>query len=164
MSAKIAKRTRGVNAVLNQLIVVASDRSDDDIRGDVEKVLRLNDSVDKPRIAVDVSRGKVALTGKVASLAEKRIAELAASGVTGVTGVENQITVGLSSDRTNEDIAEEIRGLIVHSVYLDDASRRHATAASPTYTRIGKSQGTTEHGHLGRSVPMASQRHRSHLA
>lgn len=121
MSARIAKRTRGVNAVLDQLIVVASNRRDDDIRADVEKVLRINDGVDEPRIAVDVSRGEVALTGKVASLAEKRIAELAASGVTGVTKVNNQITVSLTSDRTNEDIAEEIRGLIVHSVYLDDA-------------------------------------------
>ncbi len=122
MSAQIAKRTRGVKAVLNQLIVLASDRRDDDIRSDVEEVLRINDSVDKPRIAVDVSRGEVAMAGKVESLAEKRIAEFAASGVTGVTKVNNQITVGLISDRTNSDIAEEIRGLIVHSIYLDDAS------------------------------------------
>ena len=35
MAAAIAKRTRGVEAVLNQLIVVVSDRRDDDIRGDV---------------------------------------------------------------------------------------------------------------------------------
>jgi len=85
MAAAIAKRTRGVEAVLNQLIVVASDRRDDDIRGDVDKVLRINDSVDEPRIAVDVSRGEVSLTGKVDSLAEKRIAELVAGGVNGVT-------------------------------------------------------------------------------
>jgi osmotically-inducible protein OsmY len=122
MAGAIAKRTRGVGAVLNQLIVVASDRSDDEIRDDVDKVLRINDSVDELRIAVDVSRGEVSLTGKVDSLAEKRIAELAASGVTGVTAVNNQITIGLSSDRTDEEIAEEIRGLIVYSVYLDDAS------------------------------------------
>ncbi|GAA4467914.1 BON domain-containing protein [Novipirellula rosea] len=120
MADTIAKRTRGVTAVLNQLIVITSDRSDDDIRADVEKVLRINDSVDEPRIAIDVSGGEVALTGKVASLAEKRIAELAASGVTGVVKVDNQIAVSLSSDRTDKDIAEEIRGLIVHSVYLDD--------------------------------------------
>lgn len=122
IAGKIAKRTRGVGAVLNQMLVVASDRSDDDIRDDVDKVLRINDSVDEPRIAVDVSRGEVSMTGKVDSLAEKRIAELAASGVSGVTSVSNQITVRLSSDRTDEEIAEEIRGLIVHSVYLDDAS------------------------------------------
>lgn len=122
MAAAIAKRTRGVGAVLNQLIVFVSDRSDDDIRNDVAKVLRINDSVDQPRIAVDVSRGEVSMTGKVDSLAEKRIAELAASGVSGVIAVNNQITVGLSRDRTDEEIAEEIRGLIVHSVYLDDAS------------------------------------------
>ena len=122
MAGEIAKRTRGVGAVLNQLIVVASDRTDDDIRDDVIKVLRINDSVDEPRIAVDVTRGEVSMTGKVDSLAEKRIAELAASGARGVNAVNNQITVSLSSSRTDEEIAEEIRGLIVHSVYLDDAS------------------------------------------
>jgi len=124
MAGTIGKRTRGVTAVLNQLIVVASDRSDDDIRGDVDKVLRINDGVDELGIAVDVSRGEVSLTGKIYSLAEKRIAELAASGVTGVKAVDNQIIVRVSSDRTDEEIAEEIRGLIVHSVYLDDASVR----------------------------------------
>ena len=122
MATTIAKRTRGVSSVLNQLIVVASDRKDDDIRSDVEKVLRINDSVDEPRIAVDVSRSEVSLTGKVDSLAEKRIADLAASGVSGVASVNNQITVGLRGNRTDDDIAEEIRGLIVHSVYLDDSS------------------------------------------
>ncbi len=122
MAGGIAKRTRGVEAVLNQLIVVVSDRSDDDILAGVDKVLKINDSVDEPRIAVDVSRGEVSMIGKVDSLAEKRIAELAASGVSGVTAVNNQITVRLSSDRTDEEIAEEIRGLIVHSVYLDDAN------------------------------------------
>ncbi len=121
MAVKIAKRTRGVEAVLDQLFVVASNRKDDEIRSDVEKVLRINDSVDEPRILSNVSRGEVALFGKVASLAEKRIAELAASGVSGVSKVNNQITVSLSTNRTNEDIAEEIRGLIVYSVYLDDA-------------------------------------------
>lgn len=122
MAGAIAKRTRGVQAVLNQLIVVASDRGDDDIRDDVIKVLRINDSVDEPRIAVDVRRGEVSILGKVDSLAEKRIAELAASGVNGVTTVNNQISVSLAHDRTDEEIADEIRGLIVHSVYLDDSS------------------------------------------
>jgi len=60
------------------------------------------------------------LAGKVDSLAEKRLAELAASGVRGVTSIENQLTVGLPSQRSDEQLRAEISGLIVHSVYLDN--------------------------------------------
>ena len=119
-ASSVAKRTRGVQAVLNQLIVQASDRSDEEIREDVVMRLRANDSLDRLEIAVAVNRGEVAITGKVDSLAEKRLAEIAAAGVRGVTSLENQLTVGLSRQRSDEELREEIAGLIVNSVYLDD--------------------------------------------
>lgn len=121
LASQIAKRTRGVVAVQNQVIVPVSGRSDDEIRDDVQHVLAANDSVEKPKISIEVSAGEVAMLGRVDSLAEKRIAEFAASGVRGVTNVDNQVTVGLSSDRSDEELREEINALIVQSVYFDDA-------------------------------------------
>ncbi|QEG43187.1 BON domain-containing protein [Roseimaritima ulvae] len=121
LASRIAKRTRGVEAVLNQILVKTSERSDDAIREDVLKVLRVNDSIDKPQIVVDVSAGQVAMTGKVDSLTEKRIAEFVASGVRGVTDVENQLTVKLLPMRSDDELRDEINALVVHSVYLDDA-------------------------------------------
>ena len=121
LASRIAKRTRGVEAVLNQILIKASKRSDDEIREDVMKVLRINDSVDAPQIVVNVSGGEVAMIGKVDSLAEKRIAEFGASGVRGVRNVANQLTVDLLTPRSDQDLREEISALVVQSVYLDDA-------------------------------------------
>ncbi len=122
LASRIAKRTRGVEAVLNQIVVKVSSRSDDELRQDVLKVLRINDSVDLPQIVVNVKAGEIAMTGKVDSLAEKRIAEFVASGVRGVTNVVNQLTVDILTDRSDEDLREEISALLVQSVYLDDAN------------------------------------------
>lgn len=122
LAASIAKRTRGVQAVQNQILVKRSDRKDSAIEEDVEKVLRLNDSVAEPRITADVNAGRVSLFGKVESLAEKRIAEFSTSGVRGVTGIDNRITVEVSSERSDAELRDEIKALIVQSVYFDDAT------------------------------------------
>ncbi|MCS7469750.1 BON domain-containing protein [Stieleria sp. ICT_E10.1] len=123
-AGQIAKRTRSIQGVLNQLYVDRSDRSDDAIRKDVLMRLRVNDSLDRPEIVVNVENGSVAMTGKVDSLAEKRLAETAAAGVRGVTEVQNQLTVGLTKPRSDEELREEIQALIVNSVYFDDVEIR----------------------------------------
>lgn len=119
-AAMMAKRIRDVMGVDNQIIVQHKSRSEDAIREDVEMRLRTNDSLDRKEVAISVERGTVAMTGRVASLAEKQLAEIAAAGVPGVAEVENQLTVGLESDRSDQDIKEEVKGLILNSVYLDD--------------------------------------------
>jgi osmotically-inducible protein OsmY len=121
IAASIAKRTRGVVAVQNRILVERSSRSDSEIQSDVEKVLQINQSVEHPPITTEVSGGTVSLLGKVDSLAQKRIAEFAAAGVRGVSEVDNQITVRMSSDRTDEELRAEISALIVQSVYFDNA-------------------------------------------
>lgn len=121
IAAAVAKRTRGVAAVQNRLFVERSSRSDSEIQADVEKVLQINQSVQHPPIATAVSGGTVSLLGKVDSLAQKRIAEFAAAGVRGVSEVDNQITVRMSIDRSDEELREEIIALIAQSVYFDNA-------------------------------------------
>ena len=122
LATRIAKRTRGVQAVMNQTIVKRSQRTDEEIQQDVTKVLRLNDGVERPQITTTVEEGVVSLIGKVDSLAEKRLAELAASGVRGVTGMENQLTVASQSNLTDAEQRDQIAGLLVHSVYLDNVN------------------------------------------
>ncbi|QEF96168.1 Osmotically-inducible protein Y precursor [Stieleria maiorica] len=123
-AGEIAKRTRSVQGVINQIYVEPTSRSDDKIREDVLMRLRVNDSLDRPEIVVNVENGSVAMTGKVDSLAEKRLAETAAAGVRGVTDVQNQLTVALAKPRTDDELREEIQALIVNSVYFDDVQIR----------------------------------------
>lgn len=119
-AVSIAKRTRGIAAVADQIIVKKSDRKDSEILADVQKVLRINDSVEQQRITSQVKNSVVSLLGAVDSLAEKRIAEMAAGGVRGVVDVESQITIRPNADRTDREMRDEIAGLLVHSIYLDD--------------------------------------------
>lgn len=122
IASSIAKRTRGVEAVQNRILVERSARSDSEIQSDVQKVLLINQSVEHPPITTEVSGGTVGLLGKVDSLAQKRIAEFAAAGVRGVSEVDNQITVRMSRDRSDEELRAEISALIVQSVYFDNAN------------------------------------------
>jgi osmotically-inducible protein OsmY len=119
-AATMAKRIRDVLGVDNKLIVQPPTRSDAAIRDDVEMRLKTNDSLHRKDIVIAVERATVAMTGRVESLAEKRLAEIAAAGVVGVMDVDNQLTVGLDPDRSDRGIKEEIKGLILNSVYLDD--------------------------------------------
>ncbi len=121
VASQIAKRTRGIVAVQNQIIIPVLDRGDEEILGDVRNVLAASGSVTKPKIDVSVRRGEVSLRGKANSLAEKRNAESIVSGIRGVRSVDNQITVRLSSDRPDEELQKEISELIAQSVYFDDA-------------------------------------------
>ncbi len=119
-ASTVVKRTRGVQGVLNQLIVKPTERSDDEIRDDVVTRLRANDSLERREIVVSVSNGEVALAGKLQSLAEKRLAEIAAAGVRGVIAVDNQLTLRPAPDRSDDAMRDEIAGLIANSIYLDD--------------------------------------------
>lgn len=119
-ASTVAKRLRGVRGVLNQLVVESTNRSDDEIRDDVIARLHTNDSLERREIVVSVSNGEVALTGKLQSLAEKRLAEIAAAGVRGVIAVDNQLTLRPDPDRSDDAMRDEISGLIANSIYLDD--------------------------------------------
>lgn len=119
-ASDLCKRIRDVRGVNNQVLVQTPSRSDQEIRDDVLMRLKTNDSLDRKEIVVAVENGSVAMTGRVDSLAEKRLAEIAASGVRGIVDVDNQLTVGLDPERTDQDLKEEVKALIVNSVYLDD--------------------------------------------
>lgn len=121
-AGEIAKRTAGVKAIANQIVIDPTERTDDAILADIRTRLRANDSVERSAIEVEVTAGRVTLIGQTDSLAEKRIAELAAGGVAGVQAIDNQLTVRNISERSDEEMRAEIAALLVHSVHLDDAS------------------------------------------
>ena len=76
-------------------------RSDDRIREDINDRLTDHHAIDASDIEVEVNGGEVALSGKVDSRYEKRLAEDIVESVSGVNHVENRIRVNRSGTFSN---------------------------------------------------------------
>lgn len=88
LASKVAKSVGGVRALDNQINVdYEKDRSDYEIRTEIEKVLEWDVLVDDGLIDVDVQDGKVTLSGTVGSAAERFRARTSA-WVAGVRDVD----------------------------------------------------------------------------
>ncbi len=84
----------GVYNVDNQLAVVYTEKvTDERIAEDIVNALERNVSLDEEDIDVRVTNGKVTLSGKVQNLTQFNEAEDAAFFTTGVTNVENNLTI-----------------------------------------------------------------------
>jgi osmotically-inducible protein OsmY len=83
------------------------NKTDLELKHDVEAELEWDPSVDAHRIGVAVTDGIVTLTGEAKSFAEKWNAERAAERVEGVLGVANEIKVLPIGEHSDTDIARE---------------------------------------------------------
>mgnify|MGYP006283726785 FL=1 len=87
LAAEVAKGVKGIQAVRNRIEYdYESDRTDRDIKADIEGRLRMDPYVDEELIQVKVNDGVVRLSGLAGSLAEKAYAKDKAR-VPGVTRV-----------------------------------------------------------------------------
>jgi osmotically-inducible protein OsmY len=71
-------------------------------------------------ISVAVEKGVATLTGRVDSYAERRLAEEVAAGAKGVLGISNKIAVRRALSRSDDEIEEDIEGLLAASAWIDD--------------------------------------------
>jgi len=105
LAATVTKGVTGVTKVRNEIEVeYEAERSDYDIRADVERALTFATRVDDALIDVSVNDGVVTLSGTVGSAAEKT----RAYALAWVTGVDDVNTEGLHVRRWARD--EDLRG------------------------------------------------------
>jgi osmotically-inducible protein OsmY len=90
---------------------------DDELAANVRDELLWDPKVDNGAIAVSAKDGTVTLRGTVGSLREKREANKAASRVSGVMTVDNQLQVQLMNNQKRGDA--EVRGDILQALTLD---------------------------------------------
>jgi osmotically-inducible protein OsmY len=79
--------------------------------------LHWDPKIDSEAVAVSADDGTVTLRGTVGSLRQKREARRAAERVYGVTGVDNELDVGILTEHRREDA--DLRGDVLQALMLD---------------------------------------------
>ncbi len=115
-----AARIKGVRSIIDRLNVRPVEKSDDEIRRDVNKALAFDPATDSYEIDVAVDDGIVTLTGAVESWAEKLLAADVAKGVAGVEDIHNRVTYSYESDRSDFDVEADIEGRLESDPYVDE--------------------------------------------
>lgn len=116
----IALAVKGVKAVVNNIEITETNRTDSEIRSDVEDAFLYDPATESYEIDPTVNAGVVTLTGKVQSWQEKRLATKVAASVKGVREVKNNLGVDFMEDRTDHDIEQDIKQSLHWDVRVDD--------------------------------------------
>ena len=117
-AAKLAQTIRNVRGVVNTIELKIPSRSDDEIRNDIAAALLYDAATDSYELKPTVKDGVVTLTGTVPSYREKLLAEYVAKGVKGVKEVRDSITLKGKSERSDSEIAGEVKRAIAIDVWL----------------------------------------------
>lgn len=86
------RKLGGVKGVINSITIRPTVRAED-VRSELAAAFERNADVEAGRVKVDVHGGRVVLSGMVGSWAEREAAEHAAWSVSGVSAVEDRITI-----------------------------------------------------------------------
>jgi osmotically-inducible protein OsmY len=121
MAVKVAQMVRGVRGVVDEISVDTPERNDSSLESDVNVALFNNPATSFYKIIVNASDGIVTLSGTVDSWQEKQLSEFIAKGVKGVKDITNDIEVSYKTDRSDNEIEEEIIQAMNFDVRIDNA-------------------------------------------
>jgi osmotically-inducible protein OsmY len=119
---RAAQRVRGVRAVANDIEVrlpSSAERSDTDVAAAATRALEWDALVPTDRIDVTVSKGWITLRGDVEWEYQRRSAERAVRGLSGVRGVTNLISVRPRVQPAPGELQRRIQDALVRSVETD---------------------------------------------
>ncbi len=115
----VADTIKGVRGVVDRLTVAPVHRTDDQLKSDVTKALRLDVATRLYAIGVAAKEGTVTLSGKADSWQEKNLVADVAKTVPGVSMVDNQIEVHYRTNRSEAEIAADVKHRLANDVWLD---------------------------------------------
>lgn len=121
-AVQVAETLRGIRAIIDRIDVSPSNRTDDEIKHDVESALRRERVTRKHPAVVSVNAGVVTLTGQTASWTDRTFAGDLAKTAAGVRAVENGITIKSAVVPTDEAIASTAKERIRDDLWLDGST------------------------------------------
>jgi len=130
----------GVRQLDNQLAVrypaSVTAPSDEQIRSNVQNLLEWSSEVDAEHVRVGVENGIVKLDGSVDALWKVAHAEEVVSRLSGVTAIENKLTVVPTKDTSDEMIADSVVGALRRNPLINEDAV-NATVANGVVTLTG---------------------------
>ena len=144
-AGKAAARVYGVTEISNELqvrVLDGSKRNDADLRGDVLRALML-DSLVPNTVDAKARDGYVTLTGTAQWKYQRDEAEFLTASVPGVFGIENAVTLTLTSD--GRDVTNDISEAFRRSAKLDADELSVDNASSGTVILAGAVSSWAEH-------------------
>lgn len=121
-SVATAEATRGVRAVISEIVVAPTTRPDSAITKDIRSALLADPATEAFEVEITTTDGAVTLHGIVDSWAEQRLVARVAGAVRGVRAVDNLVAVNHDAVRTDEEIGHEVERLLDTDILLRDAS------------------------------------------
>lgn len=115
----IARSTKGVRSVIDQISVKPVARTDLQIHNDIVTTLASDPTVESFEVSPEVDDGVVTLSGEVDSWAEKQLAVVRTKGVRGVRDVVDAIEVQADFSRPDAEVRHDIEGRLANDVRID---------------------------------------------
>jgi osmotically-inducible protein OsmY len=119
-AAQLVETVKGVESVINGLTVQDSQRPDEEILRDVNRVLHDDPTTDTYDVNPTIQNGVVTLSGTVPSWAAKDLSAWVASGVRGVREIQNKLIAEVKEHRSDSIILEEIQKRLASDVWVND--------------------------------------------
>jgi len=127
-AVKIAEGIRGVLGVVDRITVTPMSRPDADISKDIQAALRQDPATVAYKVSVSVQDAVVTLTGSVGSYEEKQLATRMGKGVKGVKEVRNDVTINYLANRTDTEIAADVKARLQWDIWINGGQINPAVA------------------------------------
>jgi osmotically-inducible protein OsmY len=119
-AVEIARAHRDVRAVVDLLDVAVVPRSDRELESLIRKRLSRNEATADLTLDIRTDQGRVVLAGETDSEVEAELAVRIVRSIPGVQFIDDRLRVRRCQDRTDEDIAADVRQRVRWDHHLDE--------------------------------------------
>jgi len=120
-AARIVQSVKGVQAVVNRLEVESvANLKDEKLQKNIVRALKNDPVTEANEVDISVDDGSVMVRGTVQSYREKEFVLRVVKRVIGVQEVEEELTVDIVDDRSDEEIQTEIEAVLRWNPYIDE--------------------------------------------